>query len=90
RTPATEEASTGPSAQPQDDTYANIIRDSPSPAYAETGAYTDQTNSGGDTKILQIGEELGKDVDKQVNLKEKTIELDQGQAGSDPGETLES
>ncbi|GKF25476.1 hypothetical protein Tco_0081370, partial [Tanacetum coccineum] len=57
---------------------------------AEIGADTDQTNSGGDTEILKIGEELGEDVDKQVNLEEKTIELNQSQAGSDPGETLES
>ncbi|GKA71558.1 hypothetical protein Tco_0777697 [Tanacetum coccineum] len=33
---ATKEASTGPSLQPQDDTSANIVRDSPSPADAET------------------------------------------------------
>ncbi|GKA95501.1 hypothetical protein Tco_0817539 [Tanacetum coccineum] len=90
RTPATEEASTGPSAQPQDDTSANIVRDSPSPADAETGVESDKTNSGGDTEILQITEELGEDVDKQVNLEEKTAELDQDQAGSDPGETHES
>ncbi|GJU31847.1 putative reverse transcriptase domain-containing protein [Tanacetum coccineum] len=90
RTPATKKASTGPSIQPQDDTSANIVRDSPSPTDAETGADTDKTNSGGDTKILQIGEEQGEDVDNQVNLDEKTVELDQGQAGSDPGKTLES
>ncbi|GKC22736.1 hypothetical protein Tco_1024886 [Tanacetum coccineum] len=54
RTLATEEASFGPSAQPLDDTSANIIRDSPS--YADS----------------------------------ETVELDQDQAGSDPGETLES
>nr|GEW18231.1 retrovirus-related Pol polyprotein from transposon TNT 1-94 [Tanacetum cinerariifolium] len=47
-------------------------------------------NSGGDTTILQITEELREDVDKQVNLKEKATELDQDHAGSDPGETLES
>ncbi|GJU44358.1 hypothetical protein Tco_1201624 [Tanacetum coccineum] len=48
RTPATEEASTGPSAQPLDDTSTNIIT-----------------------------EELGEDVEKQVDLEEKTVELDQ-------------
>ncbi|GJV97678.1 retrovirus-related pol polyprotein from transposon TNT 1-94 [Tanacetum coccineum] len=64
RTLATEEASTRPSAQPQDDTSANIVCDSPSPADAET--------------------------EKQVDLEEKTTELDQDQAGSDPGETYES
>ncbi|GJS73560.1 hypothetical protein Tco_0706401 [Tanacetum coccineum] len=90
RTPTTEEASTGPSAQPLDDTSANIIRDSPSPADAETGARSDKTSSGGDTEIVQITEELGEDVEKQENVKEKTVELDQDQAGSDPGETLES
>ncbi|GJW98300.1 hypothetical protein Tco_0180108 [Tanacetum coccineum] len=71
RTPATEEASNGPSAQPQDDTSANIIRDSPSSADAETGDGSDKTNNGGDTEILHITKELGEDVDKQ--------------AGPDPG-----
>ncbi|GJY96768.1 hypothetical protein Tco_0513678 [Tanacetum coccineum] len=90
RTLATKEASTGPSAQPQDDASANIVCDSPSHADAETSADTDKTNSGGNTEILQIGEEQGEDVDNQVNLEEKTAELDQGQAGSDPGKTPES
>nr|GEY47238.1 hypothetical protein [Tanacetum cinerariifolium] len=43
-----------------------------------------------DTEILQIDEEQGKDVDEQVNLEEKTDELDQGQARSEPSRTLES
>ncbi|GJX69076.1 hypothetical protein Tco_0304803 [Tanacetum coccineum] len=73
RTPATEEASTRPSVQPQDDASANIVRDSPSPADAKTGADTDKTNSGDDTEILQIGEEQEEDVDNQV--------------GPDPGES---
>ncbi|GKG08946.1 hypothetical protein Tco_0334778, partial [Tanacetum coccineum] len=81
---------TRPSAQPQDNTSANIVRDSPSSADAETGVRSDTTNSGGDTEILQIAGELGEDVDKQVNQKEKTAELDQDQAGSDPGKTYES
>ncbi|GJT60796.1 hypothetical protein Tco_1004329 [Tanacetum coccineum] len=67
--PATEEATTGPSAQPQDDTSANIIRDSPSPVDAETGVGSDKTSSRGDTKILQITEELGEDVEKHESLK---------------------
>ncbi|GKC89037.1 hypothetical protein Tco_1149686, partial [Tanacetum coccineum] len=90
RTPATEEASIGPSAQPQDDTSANIVRDSPSPADAKTGADTDKTNSGDDTEILQIGEEQGDDVANVVNLEEKIAEIDEGQAGSDLGKTSES
>nr|GEX31640.1 retrovirus-related Pol polyprotein from transposon TNT 1-94 [Tanacetum cinerariifolium] len=90
RTPATEEASTGPSAQPQDEASANIVRESSSPMDAETGVDTNKTNSGGDTEILQIDKEQGKNVDNQVNLEENTAKLDQGQTGSDPGKTLES
>ncbi|GJY64659.1 hypothetical protein Tco_0466119 [Tanacetum coccineum] len=57
---------------------------------AETGAESNKTNSGGDTEIFQITEELGEDVDTQVNLEEKTAKLDQDQAGIDPGKTHES
>nr|GEV09287.1 hypothetical protein [Tanacetum cinerariifolium] len=81
--PVIEEASTGPSAQPQDDTSANIFHESQSPADAETGANTDKTNNGGDTEILQIGEEQGDDMANMVNLEEKTDKIDQGQAISD-------
>nr|GEX02667.1 reverse transcriptase domain-containing protein [Tanacetum cinerariifolium] len=92
QTPVTEEASTGPSAQAQYNTSINIIRDLPSPAdtKTETGVASKKTNSGGDTKILQFDEEEGTDVDDQVNLKEKMDELDQGQAGLDPGRFLDS
>nr|GEU97596.1 integrase, catalytic region, zinc finger, CCHC-type, peptidase aspartic, catalytic [Tanacetum cinerariifolium] len=86
RTPAADETSTGPFVHPQNDTSVNIVRDSSSPADAET----DKTDSRGDTEILQIDKDQGKDVDDQVNLEEKTVELDQGQAGSDPGKTPES
>nr|GEU74429.1 hypothetical protein [Tanacetum cinerariifolium] len=61
RTPATEEASTEPSTQPQDDTSTNIVCETPSNADAETVTDTN-----------------------------KTAELDEGQAGSNPGQTLES
>ncbi|GJY10372.1 hypothetical protein Tco_0378557 [Tanacetum coccineum] len=90
RIPVTEEASTRPSAQPEDDTSANIVRDTPSPTDAETGAETDKTNSEGDTEILNIGEEQGEDVADKVDLEEKTAKVDEGQAGSDPGKTPES
>ncbi|GKB65549.1 reverse transcriptase domain-containing protein [Tanacetum coccineum] len=56
----------------------------------ETGAETDKTNSEGDTEILNIVEEQGEDVANQVNLEEKTTEVDKGQAGSDPRKTPES
>ncbi|GJU49393.1 hypothetical protein Tco_1218948 [Tanacetum coccineum] len=87
---ATKEASTRPSTQPHDDTPTNIIHDSPSPVDVETKVESNKTNSGGDTEILQIGDELGEDMTKQVNLEERTTELDQDQARSDPGESLES
>ncbi|GJT02035.1 hypothetical protein Tco_0823204 [Tanacetum coccineum] len=57
RTPVTEEASTRPSAKPQDDTFANVVRDTPSPADAETRADTDKNNSKGDTEILDVDED---------------------------------
>nr|GEU29235.1 retrovirus-related Pol polyprotein from transposon TNT 1-94 [Tanacetum cinerariifolium] len=84
QTPAIEASLTRSSAQAQDDISANIVRDSPSFADAKIGVASEKTNSGGDTEILQIDEAKGKDVDEQVNLEEKTDELDQGQAGSDP------
>ncbi|GJY53742.1 hypothetical protein Tco_0445406 [Tanacetum coccineum] len=87
---ATEEASTGPSTQPQDDTSTNIVCDSLSHADAETGADTNMTNSRGDTEILQFSDEQGNDVTEVVNLKDKTTEIDEGQARSDPGKTPES
>nr|GEU33098.1 hypothetical protein [Tanacetum cinerariifolium] len=74
----------------KDDTSANIVRDSPSPTDAEIVVASKKTNNGGDTELMQIDEEQGKDVDEQVNLKENTNEIDQGQAGSDPGITFES
>ncbi|GKE04085.1 hypothetical protein Tco_1396103, partial [Tanacetum coccineum] len=77
QTSTTDEASTGPSAQPLDDTSANIIHDYPSPGDAETGSRSDKTSNGGDTKIVQITKELGEDVEKQENVKEKMVELDQ-------------
>ncbi|GKD00199.1 hypothetical protein Tco_1170473 [Tanacetum coccineum] len=54
---ATEEASTGPSAQPEDDTSANVVRDTPSPADAETGVDTEKSHSEVDTEILDVAEE---------------------------------
>nr|GEW22582.1 hypothetical protein [Tanacetum cinerariifolium] len=52
--PATKEASTGSSAQPRDDTFASVIRETPSLADAEIGDDTDKVISEGDTKILNI------------------------------------
>ncbi|GJS61615.1 retrovirus-related pol polyprotein from transposon TNT 1-94 [Tanacetum coccineum] len=53
-------------------------------------ADTDKINSGGDTEILQIGEEQGEDVANIVDQEEKTAEINEGQAGSDLGKTPES
>nr|GEZ31444.1 histone deacetylase 14 [Tanacetum cinerariifolium] len=86
----TKEASIGPSVQPEDNTFAHIVFDTPSPTDAETGAENDKKNSEGGTEILSIGEEQGEDVANKVNLEEKTTKIDEGQAGSDSGKTLES
>nr|GEW70012.1 hypothetical protein [Tanacetum cinerariifolium] len=89
RTQLTKKASTGPSTQPQDDTSANVVRDTPSPENAKTGADTKKSSSEGDTEILNV-EERGENVSNTVALEERTVELDEGQAGSDSGNTLES
>ncbi|GJY35307.1 hypothetical protein Tco_0420685 [Tanacetum coccineum] len=51
-----------------DDTSANIVRDTLSPADAE----------------------IGDDVTEELNLEDKTAEIDEDPTGSDPGETHES
>ncbi|GJZ64927.1 hypothetical protein Tco_0621623 [Tanacetum coccineum] len=90
RTLVTEEASTGPLAQPKDDTSANIVCDTPSPPDAETGVEAKMFDSKGDTEIVNVDEEKGEDVSNTVALEERTVELDEGQARSDHGNTLES
>ncbi|GKD27881.1 hypothetical protein Tco_1234095, partial [Tanacetum coccineum] len=85
-----EEASTGPSREPQDDTSVNVVHDTPLPTDAETGADTKQSNSKADTEILNVAEEQGEDVSNTVALEERIVKLDEGQARSDPGNTLES
>ncbi|GKC50281.1 hypothetical protein Tco_1073026, partial [Tanacetum coccineum] len=88
--PVIEEASTRPSAQPEDDISANVVCDTPSPIDSKTGTGIDKMNSEGDTEILNIGEEQGEDAADKVNLEDKTAEIDEGQVGSDPGKTPES
>ncbi|GKA10388.1 hypothetical protein Tco_0689821, partial [Tanacetum coccineum] len=94
RTPVTQDVSTGPSTQPQDDTSTNVVHDTLSPADStndvETAADMEQLNSETGTKILNIEEEQGKEVSNTVALKRTTVKLDKGQAGSDPGKTPES
>ncbi|GJX52485.1 hypothetical protein Tco_0280854 [Tanacetum coccineum] len=90
RIPVTKKASTRPSTQLKDDTSANIVHETPSPPDAETGVEAEMSNSKGDTEILNVGEEKGEDVSNTMALEERTVELDEGQARSDPGNTLES
>nr|GEV21207.1 hypothetical protein [Tanacetum cinerariifolium] len=71
-------------------TIQEPVAEATRPLLMVEGADSDKTTSGGDTEILQIYEDQGKDVNNQVNLEQKTIELDQGQAGSDPDKTPES
>ncbi|GJX45911.1 hypothetical protein Tco_0262587 [Tanacetum coccineum] len=88
RTPVTQDASTGPSTQPPDDTSANVVHDTSSLADStndvETNADMEQSNNETDTDILNIVAERGEEVSNMVALEEKTVEFDKGQAGSDP------
>ncbi|GJR97040.1 hypothetical protein Tco_0269214 [Tanacetum coccineum] len=86
----TQDASTGPYVQPQDDTSANVVRDTPSPADAKTSVDTKKSTSKGDTKIFNDDEEHGEEVSHIVALEERTVELDEGHVGSGPGKTPES
>ncbi|GJS20240.1 hypothetical protein Tco_0448872 [Tanacetum coccineum] len=92
--PVVKDASTGPSAQPHDDTSVNVVRDTPFPADAETGADTEKSNSEGDTKnILMFAEvTVGGCFNKRWSCfkGKENVELDEGQDGSDPGKTPES
>ncbi|GKF53431.1 hypothetical protein Tco_0160341, partial [Tanacetum coccineum] len=80
RTLATQEASTGPSAQPQDETSTNIVRDSPSFTDAETGAGSDETNSGGDTEARSDPGET-----HEARPPPEQVLIDEDHAGPDPG-----
>nr|GEV06948.1 hypothetical protein [Tanacetum cinerariifolium] len=79
----------GVAIQEPDDTSANVVHDTPSPADAKTCADTDKVISEGDTEILNISKEQ-EDVDNKVYLEEQTAQLDKGHVGSDPSKTLES
>nr|GEY07721.1 histone deacetylase 14 [Tanacetum cinerariifolium] len=71
QTPATKDASTGPSTQPQDDTSANIVREIPSPADAETCGDTDKA-----------GSDPGETPESRPPPNDD--KMDEDQAGSDP------
>ncbi|GJT10111.1 retrovirus-related pol polyprotein from transposon TNT 1-94 [Tanacetum coccineum] len=89
RTPATEEASTRPSTQPQDDTSTNIVRDSLSHADAETGDdVTEEVNLEDRTAKSdegQAGSDPGKTPESRPPPDDNKIVEDQ--ARPDPGES---
>ncbi|GKA79988.1 hypothetical protein Tco_0786584 [Tanacetum coccineum] len=94
QTSVTQNESTRPSTQPQDDTSTNVVHDTSSLVDftndAETVTDMEQSNNETNTKILNIVEERGGEVSNTVALEERTVELDEGHAGSDPGKTPES
>ncbi|GKD69341.1 hypothetical protein Tco_1323431 [Tanacetum coccineum] len=57
---------------------------------AKTGADTEKSNSEMNTEILYVKEEQGEEVSNMVALEERTVEVDEGQAGSNPSKTPES
>nr|GEW64127.1 reverse transcriptase domain-containing protein [Tanacetum cinerariifolium] len=75
---ATEEGSTGPSSQPQDDASVNIVHKSSSPADAETGVDTDKTTIGG-----HAGSDPCKTPESQPPPEQEFMKEDE--AGPDPG-----
>ncbi|GKC84224.1 hypothetical protein Tco_1139941, partial [Tanacetum coccineum] len=79
---ATQDETTRPSAQPEDASSAQMVRETLSHADAETGVDEEKTNSEADTEIMNIGDEQGEDATNTVALEEITIELDKGQARS--------
>ncbi|GKA45151.1 integrase, catalytic region, zinc finger, CCHC-type containing protein [Tanacetum coccineum] len=89
RTPVTQDVSTGPSAQPQDDTSVNVVHDTSSPADstndAETTADMEQSNNETRDSECQAGSDPGKTPESrpppELELKEED------QAGSDPGQS---
>ncbi|GJS32989.1 hypothetical protein Tco_0531371 [Tanacetum coccineum] len=87
RTPATEEASTGPSAQPQDDKSANIVRDSLSSADAEIGVGSDKTNSREEKTTKLDQDQAGSDPSETYKSRPppEQVLMDEDQAGPDPG-----
>ncbi|GJZ96436.1 hypothetical protein Tco_0668770 [Tanacetum coccineum] len=74
----------------QNDTSINVVHDTSSPADVESGADTEKSTSKVDTEIFNDDEEHGEEVSRTVALEERTVELDEGQAGSDPSKTPES
>ncbi|GJR11084.1 putative ribonuclease H-like domain-containing protein [Tanacetum coccineum] len=94
QSPVTLDASTGPSTQPHDDTSPKVVHDTLSPVDstndAKTGVDTEKYNSEMNTEILYFKEEQGEEVSNMVSREERTVELYEGQAGSDPSKTPES
>ncbi|GJW71962.1 hypothetical protein Tco_0128879 [Tanacetum coccineum] len=76
----TQDASTRPFAQPQDDTSVNVVRDTSSPADAEIGANTEKSNNEG-----QVGSDPGKTPESRPSPERVLIE--EYQAGPNPGQS---
>nr|GEU75184.1 hypothetical protein [Tanacetum cinerariifolium] len=57
---------------------------------AKTIADMEESNNETDTEILNVIEERGEEVSNIMVLEERTIEFDEGQAGSDPSKTPKS
>ncbi|GJR20115.1 hypothetical protein Tco_0968642 [Tanacetum coccineum] len=82
RAPVIEEASTRPLTQPEDDTSANVVRNTPSLVDAETGADTDRTNS--EEKLNWMKTRLDQTLVIRSSL---DLPQDEDHAGSNPGQS---
>nr|GEY54328.1 retrovirus-related Pol polyprotein from transposon TNT 1-94 [Tanacetum cinerariifolium] len=68
--PATEEASTGPSTQPQDDASTNIVHESPSSTNAKTGVDTER-------QIVEARSDPGKTPESRPQPEQEFMKEDQ-------------
>ncbi|GJX66766.1 hypothetical protein Tco_0301109 [Tanacetum coccineum] len=76
------------SAKAKETKYQGLIHiseaDSNSTNDAETAADMEQSNSKNDTEILNVVEEQSAEVSNTMALEKRTVEYDEGHAGSDP------
>ncbi|GJY92936.1 copia protein [Tanacetum coccineum] len=80
--PVTQDASTRPSAQPQDDTSVNVVYDTPSLADAETGADREKSNNKDEG---HAGSDPGTTPEYRPPL--ERVLMDEDQARSNPGQS---
>ncbi|GJX26472.1 hypothetical protein Tco_0232768 [Tanacetum coccineum] len=92
--PATHDATTESSSQPQDDTSEKEIQEKSAPSDSTSDASKDtdseRTHSGKGIEAPKDDKEKGEESSTKVMSEEKTADLNEYQAGSDPGKSFKS